>query len=72
MREPSNTRIVAFEQKNSIRSGNRVDLSEVKGKLAITIFEPEEPTLDMLLEGVTADNLHHETAIGDAVGNETW
>jgi len=72
VRELSNTRIVAFAQKNSIRSGSRVDLSEVEGKLVITLIEPEEPTLDTLLAGVTDDNLHHEVSTGDAVGNETW
>ncbi|MSN24862.1 MAG: AbrB/MazE/SpoVT family DNA-binding domain-containing protein [Geobacter sp.] len=62
----------AFAKKTRIHSGSRVDLSEVKGKLVITLIEPEEPTLDMLLAGVTAENLHHETETGDAVGNETW
>lgn len=62
----------AFAKKTRIKSGSRVDLSEVKGKLVITLIEPEEPTLDMLLAGVTDDNLHHEVTTGDAVGNETW
>ncbi|MBC7962312.1 MAG: AbrB/MazE/SpoVT family DNA-binding domain-containing protein [Steroidobacteraceae bacterium] len=62
----------AFAKKTRIQSGSRVDLSEVKGQLVITLIEAEEPTLDMLLAGVTADNLHHEVTTGDAVGNETW
>lgn len=62
----------AFAKKTRIQSGSRVDLSEVKGKLVITLIEPEEPTLDMLLAGVTDDNLHHEVTTSDAVGNETW
>ena len=61
-----------FAKKTGIQSGSRVDLSEVKGKLVITLIEVEEPTLETLLAGVTADNLHHEEASGDAVGNETW
>lgn len=72
MRELSNTRIVAFAQKNSIRSGKRAYLSEVEGKLVITLTEPEEPTLDMLLAGITDDKLHHEVTAGNAVGNESW
>lgn len=62
----------AFAKKTRIQSGSRVDLSEVKGKLVITLIEPEEPTLEMLLAGVTEDNLHHEVTTGDAVGNEAW
>lgn len=62
----------AFAKKTRIQLGSRVDLSEVKGKLVITLIESEEPTLDMLLAGVTDDNLHHEVTTGDAVGNETW
>jgi antitoxin MazE len=59
-------------KKSRIHSGSRVDLSEVKGKLVITLIEAEEPTLEMLLAGVTTDNLHHEVTTGDAVGNEAW
>ena len=62
----------AFAKKSKIQSGSRVDLSEVKGKLVITPLETEEPTLDMLLAGVTDENLHHEVSTGAAVGQETW
>jgi antitoxin MazE len=62
----------AFAKKSKIQSGSRVDLSEVKGKLVITLLETEEPTLDMLLAGVTDENLHHEVSTGIAVGQETW
>lgn len=62
----------AFAKKSKIHSGSRVDLSEVKGKLVITLLETEEPTLDMLLAGVTDENLHHEVSTGVAVGQETW
>ena len=61
-----------FAKKSKIQPGSRVDLSEVKGKLVITPLETEVPTLEMLLAGVTADNLHHEVITGDAVGNEVW
>lgn len=62
----------SFVKKSRIMQGSRVDLSEVKGKLVITPLETEDPTLDLLLAGVTTDNLHHEIATGDAVGIETW
>lgn len=61
-----------FAKKSKIHPGSRVDLSEVKGKLVITPLETEGPTLEMLLAGVTTDNLHHEVVTGDAVGNEAW
>jgi antitoxin MazE len=62
----------AFAKKSKIQPGSRVDLSEVKGKLVITLLENEEPTLDMLLAGVTDLNLHHEVTTGAVVGIEIW
>jgi antitoxin MazE len=61
-----------FAKKSKIQPGSRVDLSEVEGKLIITPLETDGCSLEMLLAGVTADNLHHEVITGDAVGNETW
>jgi antitoxin MazE len=62
----------AFTKHARIQPGSRVDISEVKGKLIITPLEDNEPTLDMLLAGVTPENIHHETTTGIAVGNEAW
>ena len=62
----------AFAKHARIQPGSRVDVSEVKGKLVITLLEPEEPTLEMLLAEVTPENIHHEVATGKAVGNEAW
>lgn len=62
----------AFAKHASIQPGSRVDIAEVKGKLVITPLEPDEPTLEMLLAGVTLENLHHEQSTGVAVGNEVW
>ena len=61
-----------FAKKSKIQPGSRVDLSEINGKLLITPLEAEVPTLEMLLAGVTAENLHHEAVTGNAVGNEVW
>ncbi|MBI5485281.1 MAG: AbrB/MazE/SpoVT family DNA-binding domain-containing protein [Deltaproteobacteria bacterium] len=61
-----------FAKKSKIQQGSRVDLAEVKGKLVITPLEAEGTALEMLLAGVTADNLHHEVTTGDAIGNEAW
>lgn len=62
----------AFAKHARIQPGSRVDVSEVKGKLVITILELDEPTLEMLLAEVTPENIHHEIATGKAVGNEAW
>ena len=62
----------AFAKHARIQPGSRVDVSEVSGKLVITLLEPDEPTLEMLLAGVTPENLHQEIASGTAVGNEAW
>lgn len=62
----------AFAKHARIQPGSRVDVSEIKGKLVITILEAEEPTLEMLLAEVTPENIHHEIASGKAVGNEAW
>ena len=62
----------AFAKNSRSQPGSRVDLSEVKGKLVITPLEPDEPTLEMLLAGVTPENVHHEIFTGEAAGNESW
>lgn len=50
----------AFVKHAHIQPGSRVDVSEEYGRLIITPLEPEEPTLEMLLGGITPENLHHE------------
>lgn len=62
----------AFAKHARIQPGSRVDVSEVKGKLVITPLEDAEPTLELLLAGITPENIHHEVATGKAVGNEAW
>lgn len=62
----------SFAKNSRFQPGSRVDLSEVKGKLIITPLESDDCSLEVLLAGVTANNIHHEVATGDTVGNETW
>lgn len=62
----------AFAKNACIQPGSRVDIAEVKGKLVITPLEPDEPTLEMLLAGITPENLHQEQATDAVVGNEAW
>ena len=50
----------------------RVELSLVEGKLVIAPMGPDEPSLEELLRGVTAENLHGEWNTGPAVGKELW
>ena len=47
-----------------------VELSLVNGKLIIQAVGPDAITLEELLRGVTAENLHGEWDTGPAVRNE--
>ena len=58
----------AFAKNARIQPGSKVDVSELDGKLVVALLEPDEPTLDMLLAGVTPENIHHEVSTGNAVG----
>ncbi len=49
-----------------------VDLSVREGKLVIQPHGEEPPSLDDLLRGVTAENLHGQWDTGPAVGKEVW
>jgi antitoxin MazE len=48
-----------------------VEMKVVDGKLVIQRSD-EPPTLEVLLAGITKDNLHAAVDTGDAVGNEVW
>ena len=47
-----------------------VDLSVREGKLVVRPHGEESPSLEDLLRGVTAENLHGEWDTGPAVGKE--
>jgi antitoxin MazE len=49
-----------------------VDIALVEGKLIITPVIAPPFSLDQLLADITAENLHHEHATGQAVGDEVW
>lgn len=49
-----------------------IKLTIIDEQLVVSPLPTPEFTLDELLEGITEDNLHRETATGDAVGNEAW
>jgi antitoxin MazE len=48
-----------------------VDLALVEGKLIVTA-KPETPSLDVLLAGITPENLHDEQDFGAPAGREVW
>lgn len=49
-----------------------VELSLVDGKLVVLRVAEPEATLELLLAGVTEQNLHRELDVGPAIGNEAW
>lgn len=49
-----------------------VDLSLFEGKLLISPLIAAPYTLDGLLAGITAENMHEEIDSGPAVGKEVW
>lgn len=48
----------------------QVDVRVEDGRIVIEPVAPAEVTLDQLLAGVTADNLHAEEDFGPAIGRE--
>lgn len=62
----------SFATEAGLRENAAVDLSVADGKLVVQA-RPEEPLrLADLLAEVTAENLHHESDSGPAVGKEIW
>jgi antitoxin MazE len=59
-----------FAQNIRLRSDDRVELVLKNGKLIISPIIDEEYTLEGLLSGVTADNVHSEIDMGKPVGKE--
>jgi len=61
-----------FAQNIRLRNDDRVELLLKNGKLIISPIIDEEYTLEGLLSGVTADNVHSEIDMGKPVGKEIW
>ena len=55
---------------SQLKPGVEIDIRASAGRIVLTASPA--PTLDELLEGVTADNLHPETNWGPPVGKEVW
>lgn len=62
----------SFALNAKLRQNELVDISIDKEKIIITPIGEKEYSLDELLEGVSADNLHGEIDTGVSVGKEIW
>lgn len=60
----------SFADEARLRENSPVELSLADGKLVVQCVSTPQPTLDELLQNVTADNLHGEWDTGAAVGKE--
>ena len=62
----------AFAADARIENDSLVEISLVEGQIVIKPVAIQNLTLELLLGGITADNLHHEIKTGNVVGNEIW
>ena len=53
----------------NLKNGSQVEVIEEEGKLVI---KPQKLTLEMLLSGITKENIHAAIETGPSVGNEEW
>ena len=62
----------SFALETALDHNSEVDLALDHGRLVITPVISPEFSLEELLDGVNASNLHAETDTGPSVGRETW
>jgi antitoxin MazE len=62
----------SFALNAKLKQNELVDISIDKEKIIITPIGEKEYSLDELLDGVSADNLHDEFDTGVPVGKEIW
>lgn len=55
-----------------LKNNDSVELTFNQGKLIISPIKDEEYTLEELLSGITANNVHGEIDMGKPVGKEIW
>ena len=53
-----------------LRIDDRVEVREEDGRIVIEPVRAGTPSLDQLLAGISADNLHGEADFGRAIGHE--
>ena len=56
----------------NIASGSTVEMSLSNGELKIKPVGDQEYSLDELLSGITAENIHNEVSTGVPQGKESW
>ena len=62
----------SFAMEIGLADETAVEISLVEGKLVIAPLAPPTYSLEELLAGITADNLHAEEDSGAPQGNEVW
>ncbi len=55
-----------------LKPDDQIDVREESGRIVIEKVNPEQLTLEWLLDGITPQNLHDETDWGARVGREAW
>jgi len=56
----------------NVASGSTVEMSLSNGELKIKPVEDQDYSLDELLSGITAENIHDEVSTGIPQGKESW
>jgi antitoxin MazE len=62
----------SFAADSRLGDGTPVELSLSRGALVIRAVPAPAVTLEMLLAGITPENLHHAVDTGPRVGGEAW
>jgi len=62
----------SFAVESKIKQGSTVEVSLESGKIIVFPVAEPEFSLDELLGGITAENLHGEIDTGNSVGKEAW
>ena len=61
-----------FAREIRVAEGSIVEMQAKDGQLIIHLLPAPEYELNILLEGITDQNLHREVGTGEAVGDEAW
>ena len=61
-----------FAVETALHEGSEVELTLSKGTLVVRPIRSKRRSLDELLKGITAKNIHTETDTGEALGKEVW
>lgn len=62
----------SFAKEVQVADGSTVELTMEDGRLVIRPVPEAEFSLESLLGGITAENLHSEIDTGGPVGGEAW